>query len=74
MGDFEINSVSWNLSKIRAKLPNQWVTRTFTEVKGRKDYTCSVCKKHIPKGTVHYTYATFTDIGNERVHINCIES
>ena len=61
-------------SKVRGKIPGQWVTRTFTEIKGRKDYPCSVCEKTISKGLKHYRYATFTDQGPARVHIECIQT
>lgn len=59
--------------QVRGKLPGSWVNRTFTEVKGRSDYPCSVCEKIIPKGVKHYRYATFTSQGTARVHIECIQ-
>jgi len=61
-------------TKIKGKIPGQWVTRTFVEVKGRKDYLCSVCNENIPKGSKHFRYSTFTDQGTARVHLDCITS
>ena len=58
---------------VRGKIGQQWVKRTFHKKKGRKDYQCDHCKGSIPKGTDHYTYATFTTRGMGRVHLECVQ-
>ena len=57
---------------IKAKLPGTWIVRTFTQVKGRKSFVCSVCGGLIYTGVNHYRYSTFTDAGVARVHIDCV--
>ena len=61
------------MKKTRGRLSGEWVERTFTTVKGRKEYTCSVCNKTIQKGHYHYTYSSFTDQGTLRLHVQCME-